>query len=404
MNQTENKQDFKQGIALLISGAERTKAIVSGLIEYGKLDMLASPPGAGKTMIALEISRAIITGTRAFGDRGFPTTKGIVIYIDAENGEQELSRRMNAYFSIKQSNTAIETEEERNKMYSYMKDALAQAGVNLEDLQNFYYQSLQGMRLNDEQKTLIKAITKLIDDIKTRSELPILVIIDTLRSNMDGNENESQVISDALLPLKEMAARKQSVSVLVLHHVVKKKARKDGTTTPLTITDLRGSSDIAGKVDVAFGMWQEIEEQDEDSELIDFDKSTMKFVGRRQQSASIIFKTLKGRSGGLLSEFILRVYNDKDTGRLVVRFIGSIAQINSEMVNIANVVMDYFNSNGNKESQTDKILEYAKSKGRNVNTTKKVIQILKDGKYLENVKYGVYRLSENILPELHKSS
>ncbi len=66
---------------------------VNKLIPKAGFVILASISGEGKTWVSLEIAKSIATGVPLFGEPGFNTEKGRVLYIDAENGNREMQRR-----------------------------------------------------------------------------------------------------------------------------------------------------------------------------------------------------------------------------------------------------------------------------------------------------------------------
>lgn len=66
---------------------------VKDLVPKAGAVILASVSGEGKTWVALEIARCVAEGLPLFGEERFATVKGKVLYVDAENGRNELQAR-----------------------------------------------------------------------------------------------------------------------------------------------------------------------------------------------------------------------------------------------------------------------------------------------------------------------
>jgi len=166
------------------------------LIAEGRITMLFAEPGAGKSMFILSASAAM-----AHNDSiaGMDTSPGSVVYVDGENGEHEIHRRIRS--SGIEEHTPIE------------------------------FVDAEGFDLRRESDEL----GALVDRYD-----PKLLVIDSLRALSPGlDENDSREVEAILAPLRRIAHGRQ-VAVVFIHHT--SKGRKT----------YRGSSALAGSVDAAF--------------------------------------------------------------------------------------------------------------------------------------------------------
>src|SRR4051794_23177876 len=65
--------------------------LVSGLLARGEVTLLYGRPGLGKSLLALCICDGVARGAFA---AGYHCEPGRVVYIDGENGEREIHRRV----------------------------------------------------------------------------------------------------------------------------------------------------------------------------------------------------------------------------------------------------------------------------------------------------------------------
>jgi 5S rRNA maturation endonuclease (ribonuclease M5) len=168
---------------------------VEPLVADGHLTMLYAVPGEGKSLLAAALAAATAHGEEI---AGLACRRGRSLYIDAENGEGEIHRRI--------------------KTLGLPADGVAMYEANGFDLRR----GVEGL------ERLVQA------------EQADLLILDSLRSLAPGlEENDPAQVSSALDPLRHLAHR-TGVAVLVIHH-----ANKAGQ-------DYRGTSAILASVDLAY--------------------------------------------------------------------------------------------------------------------------------------------------------
>lgn len=171
--------------------------LVYEILSPNELLVLAAPPRAGKSLLALALAKAVASGG-TFLDR--PVKQGKVLYINIEDSSGKVKRRL-----IAQEWTEAEAK-------------------NVTELNRFSLDQ-------------IEALEELI-----REESYSLVVIDTLsRVRRDGYSENSSDMANALAPLQDIAAE-NNCCILVVHHT-----RKQGLETKATddvFDSVRGSGAI----------------------------------------------------------------------------------------------------------------------------------------------------------------
>lgn len=159
---------------LLERAPDFVEFLVHDLITANELQVLAAPPRAGKSLLALSLVNAVASGQEFMGR---PTQQGTVIYVNVEDGDAKLKERV-----------------------------IAQGW---DDNHPVYW--LTEFSLNEWDQLLAIA-----NDLQ-----PKLIVIDTLTSvrDDDGDENSSK-IANLLKPLKQ-AAKLNNYAVLLVHHTKK---------------------------------------------------------------------------------------------------------------------------------------------------------------------------------------
>ncbi len=183
-----------------------TDFIWDGVLPAGGTAILAAPPKLGKSHLVLDLALAVSEGKEVFGRQ---TKKGPVIYYALEDGEDIVRHRV------------------KNRGLAGHGDV---------------YIATESPIIGDDDVTLLE------EHIEAFS--PVLIIIDTLRATnvgKDKSENEAGY-ADVVYRIGKVA-RERGVAVLIVHHTTK-------AQTGSPVADVRGSSAIAGAVDVIMGMYQ----------------------------------------------------------------------------------------------------------------------------------------------------
>jgi hypothetical protein len=168
--------------------------LVPDLLTEDELFVLAGPPRGGKSLLCMNLAKAIAEGGK-FLDR--PVTQGSVLYVNCEDSEAKV--------------------KERQVSQGWDADS------------SVYW--LNRFKLS-ELNHLID-VAKDIDDLR-------LIILDTLSRVRDGNCNESSAdLSRVLEPLQEFA-QEQKVCIIITHHTSKMTA--EDLTDPFA--SIRGSGAI----------------------------------------------------------------------------------------------------------------------------------------------------------------
>lgn len=164
---------------------------IENIIPEQGITILASISGEKKTWLALEIVRALISGTPFLGNSNFKTIGCSVLYVDAENSKSEFQRRGKQMM--------IPTN-----------------GPN-----KFYIHSDDDLNLNDERN--VEWLMGLVEyyDVK-------VVIVDTFRAVAGGlSDDKSSEVREFFNRFKPM--KDKGVSVVLLDHL-RKPNNLDGKT------------------------------------------------------------------------------------------------------------------------------------------------------------------------------
>ncbi len=186
---------------LLNSNIPPPEWLVEGLIPEKGLTILGGRWGEGKSLVSMYLACCCATGNNFLNKT---TKKCRVLYIDEENDDVELKRRLE---KLRNSNTL---------------DSNGEKDIGLTIFKN--------IKICKDNKKKIKA---LLEEFK-----PDLVIVDSLARVMVGEENSAKDMKEIFDTLKGFS-KYNHTSWFVLHHV-----RKNGTKK-VYMDDLRGSGDIS---------------------------------------------------------------------------------------------------------------------------------------------------------------
>ena len=163
--------------------------VVEPILARGCLTMLAGREGRGKSMLALALAAAVGRATLLMDVAGMPVgLSGHVLYVDAENGENEAHRRIHGLDVEAGSLTYVEAN-----------------GFDLKQ------------HLGD------------LDRLVRRCE-PKLLVLDSLRSLAPGlDENDSMQAEAALRPVVRLT-QQLDIATLILHHANRNTGEYRGST------------------------------------------------------------------------------------------------------------------------------------------------------------------------------
>jgi len=221
--------------------------LVSNLIPENSMSILAGAAGAGKSMLAMDLSLALSLG-KPFLDY-FETRQATVLYIDEENGRQTLAMRFSKLLK----------------------------GHEIQDVPENLHLCVFGRVILDDPERFA-ALCRLVE--KTN---PDVIIFDTFKRVTRGEENSATEISKVVSVIRGLIV-KYSVSVILLDH-----HRKTGRTGNTPDQLLRGSSDKAAAVDCGIAL----RKTGENIEFIHFKSRVSKPVD------SLILSIQDQKSGGI---------------------------------------------------------------------------------------------------------
>lgn len=176
------------------------------ILPRGALTAVYAPGGDGKSLFSMALAAAVARGEEL---AGIDCEQGKAIYLDGENGEHEIHRRVHTL-------------------------GLPASGVRVADASRL------------DLRRDIEAVQALVAD-----DRPDLLVLDSLRSLTPGmDENDTSQTARALDPLRRLA-HETGAAILLIHH-----ANKDGR-------DFRGASSIRDSVDALWHLGRHDKDPDQ---------------------------------------------------------------------------------------------------------------------------------------------
>ena len=165
--------------------------LVHGLIPKKTVTLFSGDGGTGKSLLALQLAVGVAAGR---GWIGKAASEGSVIYMSAEDDDDELHRRL--------------------------EDILRADGRTYDDLRGLTLRSLAGedaLLAVDSQMALMRSELFKELDRRAADEAPALIVIDTLADVYPANENDRAKVRQFIGILRGLAL-KRDCAVLLLGH------------------------------------------------------------------------------------------------------------------------------------------------------------------------------------------
>jgi hypothetical protein len=188
--------------------------LIQGIIHPGEVGFISGAPNGGKTYLAMELMRAVTTGTTALGR--FTAQQGNVVFLEAEGQRHFLKQRLIATGLAGAKNLHIK----HRSQFSF------------------------GKRADVDQ--LARTLKLLKAD---------LLVVDPLASYHDADENSFKEMGAVVKEIQRLATECPKTAFLYLHH--DNKGGQQGETNRRrqpSLAALRGHSVLAGAIDVAFAV------------------------------------------------------------------------------------------------------------------------------------------------------
>lgn len=156
--------------------------LVQGVLEKGTLAAIVGESGSGKSFLAIDLACSVATGRNWHGN---PTQKGAVFYLAGE-GRSGISRRLGAW--------------EHHTQSSSVPMMFSSRAIDLGDSRDNLPMVLQALR--------------------SSSQKPVLIIIDTLARHHSGDENSASEMSAFINNLDQLR-EEFGATVIIVHHAGK---------------------------------------------------------------------------------------------------------------------------------------------------------------------------------------
>lgn len=327
----ENKFNFMTPQDLLNLPEEKNNWFVEGYIPEEAFCVLAAKRASWKTWASLEMALSVATGTLFCGT--YPTKKGKVLYIDEENGPQELRKRL-------------------------MKIATGK-GIDLGKVENLKVLSWESFRIDKEEDK-----AEIEDWLRKNS--PALVIIDAFKRVVSIEENDATAMNEVIMEHLRPLIKETGCTLLLLHHLRK---GISGSKPDDIMDEIRGSSEITNYSDIVL-VNQRKEEDGEDM---------------------FVLLQAKNRKAKELDPQLIRI-NWDDAGNPQFISQGAYSEV-AESAICASALAKWMAEDGRHEFATKDILDRGRELGYSQRTCQRALYTdLKGGGKLYVIKRGIWSL------------
>ena len=187
----ERASAFYSAASLKDKPVPARESLVPDLVPQKTVTLLGGDGGTGKSLLALQLCVAVATGTAWLGR---PVQQGGVIFISAEDDDDELHRRVD--------------------------DILRSAGLTYDAVAGMTLRSLAGedaLLAVETQVALIQSA--LFEELDARAALenPVLIVLDTLADVFPSNENDRAKVRQFIGILRGLSLKRHCAVVLLAH-------------------------------------------------------------------------------------------------------------------------------------------------------------------------------------------
>ncbi|MDN3520018.1 AAA family ATPase [Halomonas ramblicola] len=197
----------------LLKSARAPEWLIKGILERGAFGAVIGPPGSGKSLAVIDIAVCVATGMPCFGRE---VAKGLVIYICGE-GHAGVVRRCSA-----------------KSIHSGVSLAFAPLFISRTSTQL------------DRADAAAMARAHISEIVEQTGQDPVLIIVDTLARNFEGDENSAADMG-AFVRNLDAIGQEWGATVLVVHHTGKD-ARQGA----------RGSTALRGALDAEYSIFKDV--------------------------------------------------------------------------------------------------------------------------------------------------
>jgi hypothetical protein len=249
--------------------------VVDGLINAGETVLLVGRPKVGKSRLVQQLTLSLSRGEPWLG-KTIPCPRRVLL-LDLENRPSGVKRRFAAMSAPGESD---------DRVVIYAPDTLANDGLNSSE---------------DGMKQVEKLIARAHPDV---------LMIDTWRLFVGGDENKPEVVVNALKAISNLRKNSPGLVVILVHHL-----RKERFDSPVRLNEdpyswveaVSGHHALVGHVDACYGLERHLDSLGEElivfggiarntcsmALLLDDDEDTLLFTVRSGEAAAISAMTGK---------------------------------------------------------------------------------------------------------------
>ncbi|MEM2175683.1 MAG: AAA family ATPase, partial [Candidatus Micrarchaeia archaeon] len=304
------------------------KWIVENYVPEKSIVMLAGKRASFKSWGALHLALAIASGSKAFGQ--FNTRKTFVLYIDEENGLEEIKRKVE----------------------------MIKAGMGLSyKLDNLAFLCFEGLKLDrsDAREKLKNFLEKYPNTV---------IVVDTFRRIISAEENDATEMNRVFTEYLRKFQEEYGATWILIHHLRKSPSSKKIDDI---LDELRGSSEITNVAD-----------------------SVIVFERPPRLDNRFILKHAKARRCKQVEPYIIELrWNDSEKS-VVFECVGTAEEILDSVDLCMKAIMAWLEENGILEFATSDVKEEMKKSYSKATVERALATLLIQGKIVR-IKRGHYR-------------
>ena len=319
--------------ALLKRPVTPVEFVVDGLIPRRGVTLITGEGGIGKSITGMDLAYSVGSGSRFL--HKFECVQGPVLYVDLENEEASITRRVQ---KITAGRLECGDTEDEIPVYVVKKGDLAEARLSIDDQRG--------------KAALCNSIERY---------RPSLLIIDPLVAVHSKDENSNVEMRQVITTLQEIAHR-HDLGIVVVHHPRKRGTINDGGQM------IRGASDLRNAVDSHLFL-------------------------RKVSGEQVLVEHDKSRHAPPVAKFTFSIVDNAEGTATLIRYSGASTESLEKTASARECIVGALREAG--ELRRCQLVDRVVVEGISKSTAERVLRDLMDeGIMIQPEERGPYRLSE----------